>query len=406
MKDFRKKGSVGLWALIIVLLLLVTNMGTFLLCKYYPAFIGINDEKGDDVTSANVEKLTYIIDKLKENYLWEIDENEMWDSVFKGLMGGIGDDYAEYMTKAEYEEYQQTLTGSYSGIGVQITNNDDGNVYVTKVYKDTPAHQAGILPGDVITKAGQTDLIGVSVTTAVTFIRGETGSSVTLTVLRGQNYLTFDVIRKSIDLVYVSYEMLEGDVGYIYISEFETNTFDQFTEAVKTLQAQGMKGLILDIRQNPGGAVSEAVNIADSLLPKATIIYTMDKSGEKNVYKSDSQSLGLPLVVLIDGYSASSSEILTTALQGNKAAVVVGEKSYGKGIMQILVPLSDGSLYKYTFAEYFGPNDTPIHGIGITPDYVVSLPNEYKNVLIEDIPAESDTQLQKALETVNEMIGI
>ncbi|MBR4395979.1 MAG: S41 family peptidase [Eubacteriaceae bacterium] len=403
-----RNNSAVAWVLIVMLLLIVTNLGTYLICKYYPVFRGgsvVVDTQTDKETSANVKKLVYLIGELRENYLWDIDEDEMWDSIFKGLMGGIGDDYAEYMTQEEYKEYQTTLSGSYSGIGVQIMNDDDGNVSVTKVFKDTPAFDAGMQPGDVIVAADGHDITNTNISVAVTYIRGETGTSVTLDIYRDGEYLTKTIVRKSIDLVYVSSRMIGSDIGYIYISEFETNTFDQFTEAVDELTAQGMKGLILDLRQNPGGDVSECVNIADSLLPKTTIIYTKNKAGEKTVYKSDGKSLGIPLVLLVDGYSASSSEILSIALKDNNAAEIVGTKTFGKGIMQILLPLSDGSLYKYTFCEYFGPNDTKIHGIGITPDYIVELPEEYRNKVIETIPEEDDTQLKKAIEVVREKMG-
>ncbi len=404
-KKKRKKGF--LWVILVVILLLVTNFATFYITKYFPVFTGksviINAD--DELAAKNINKMIYLIGQLKDNFLWDVDEQDLWDGALKGLMEGTGDPYSEYMTQEEYADYQQTASGTYSGIGVQITNNDDGNVEITKVYKDTPAYQAGLEVGDVLSAAGDISLVGMKVSNAVTYIRGEAGTSVTLTYVRGGEVYTADVERRSIEVIYCEWRMVSDDIGYMYISEFEENTYDQFSAGIKELTAAGMKGLILDLRQNPGGLVSAAQSIADDLLPQADIVYLEDKSGKRETYTSDADSLGIPVVLLVDGYSASSSEILTVALHDNNAASVVGTQTYGKGIVQVLIPLSDNSLYKYTYAEYYGPSGTKIHGIGITPDYVVEKKEGTENKLIEDISYEDDLQLQKAVEVMNEKLG-
>ncbi len=392
---------------VVVLLFLVSNLATFFITKYYPVFTGdaVVVNTGNEKRNQNVSKLLYIMGQLDENFLWDIDEDSMWDSIYKGMMEGTGDIYSEYMNEEEYDQYLESVSASYSGIGVKISNDSDSNVVIAAVFKDSPAYGAGLQIGDIIISADDENLKGTTTSYAVTFIRGEVGTSVRLGVLRGDETLYFDITRAEIENIYVESKMLSDGIGYVYISEFETNTYNQFSEAVKNLTSEGMKGLILDLRQNPGGLVNEAVQIADDILPGCQIVYLMDKNGNKSSYDSDEYSINLPVVVLVDGYSASSSEILTISLRDNNAATIVGKTTYGKGIVQIMIPLSDGTFYKYTYQQYYGPSGDSIHGVGIAPDVEVDLPEEYQNVLISDIPYESDTQLQKAVEIMEEKIG-
>ena len=406
--QYDNRGSrTAVWVIVVVALIVITNLITFLVCTRLPYFAGSarGGEGETRTTDPNVEKLLYLIDQLRENYYFELDEDYMWEMIYKGLMEGTGDRYAEYMTAEEYDEYSVTLEGSYSGIGIQMTNDEDGNVQIVGVYTGTPAYDAGLRVGDIIVRADDESLIGKGSTYAVSFIRGPEGSTVNLGIVRDGVEFSVDIVRAKIELVYVESRMLTDDVGYIYISEFETNTYDQFAAAMEELTEQGMKALVLDIRKNPGGLVSEAVQIADDLLPRCQVIYTVNARGERSSYDSDEYCSDIPVAVLVDEYSASSSEILTVSLKDNNRVTVIGTTTYGKGIVQVLMPLSDGSMYKYTYAEYFGPNGTKIHGVGITPDIVVELPEEYQNVDIHLIPFEYDLQLQKAIECMEEEIG-
>jgi carboxyl-terminal processing protease len=215
--------------------------------------------------------------------------------------------------------------------------------------------------------------------------------------------LTFDIVREQIQYVYLDYEMLDDQIGYIHIYQFVDGTYEDFTNALTDLQSQGMEGLIIDLRQNPGGLVSDALDIADELLPECDMIYTLDTDGNKSVETSDADCVDIPLVVLIDEYSASASEILSVALQVNDAATFVGETTYGKGIIQTVQSFeSDNTLYKYTMYEYFGADGTKVHGVGITPDYVVEKGDDYDTTLVELIPHDEDAQLQKAIEVMQD----
>ncbi|MBO4360860.1 MAG: S41 family peptidase [Eubacteriaceae bacterium] len=406
----KRNNKAAVWVIVVVALLIITNLITFLVCTRLPYFAAAAKpgSGGGETTTTDpkVEKLLFLIGELRENYYFELDEDYMWEEIYKGLLAGTGDRYAEYLTAEEYEEYSVTLEGSYSGIGIQMSNDDEGNVLIVGVFNGSPAYGAGLQVGDIIVRADEESLLGKGATYAVSFIRGPEGSTVTLEILRDGETFTVDIVRDRIELVYVESRMLTDDIGYIYISEFETNTYEQFAQAVTELEAMGMKALVLDIRKNPGGLVSEAVQIADDLLPRCQVIYTVNARGERSSYDSDEYvRTDIPVTLLVDDYSASSSEILTVALKDNGRVTVIGITTYGKGIVQVLMPLSDGSMYKYTFAEYFGPNGTKIHEAGVEPDIIVELPEEYRNLDIHLVPFEYDYQLQKAIEYLEEEIG-
>lgn len=403
-----QKNKKTFWIVFFVIILITTNLLTYFLPKYIPVFMGnsIIIDADDAVAARNIQKMLYLSQQLEENFLWDIDAQAMWDSAIKGMFAGLDDVYSGYMTADEYAAYSDSISGSYSGIGVNITNNDDGNVQILRVFSGSPAEIAGLKAGDVILSAGDTSLVGVSVDVAATYIKGEEGTSVTLLVSRDAEEFSVDVARKSIEVEYTTYKMLDGNIGYIRITEFETNTYKQFAQAVSALKDMGMQGLIIDLRQNPGGAVDETIDIADDLLGSCDIIYTLDKSDNKKIYSSDaSKTVDVPVVCLIDENSASAAEILAISLKDNSAATIVGVTSYGKGIMQTLIPLSDGSMYKYTFCEYYGPGGTTIHEVGVLPDVEVQQNASYKNYAVESIPEGSDTQLLKAIEVINNKIS-
>ncbi|MFA0814939.1 MAG: S41 family peptidase [Anaerofustis sp.] len=406
----KKKGTKKIGIVIFVLVLITTNVLTFFATRYLPVLTGhsviINAE--DDTSAAYISKMLYLKDQLEQNsyYNDEFTEEDLWDAALNGLMSGTGDKYAYYFNKKETEAYKEESSGSYVGIGVVVGNNDDGNIEVTKVFSGSPAEAAGIEAGDVIISADDTSLIGVAVEYGVTLIKGDAGTTVKIGVQRGEDPLYFDIVRSTITYTYVDSEMLSNDIGYIHIYQFENNTYDEFSSAVSSLQAQGMKGLVLDLRQNPGGLVDQALDIADDLLPQCDMMYTVDTNGNKVTESSDSDYQNFPVVVLVDEYSASASEILSVALKVNDRAVFVGETTYGKGIIQTVMPIvSDGTMFKYTVYEYFGADGTKVQGVGITPDYQVEKGDAYDKMLVEDIPHDQDVQLQKALEVMRGELG-
>jgi carboxyl-terminal processing protease len=346
-----------------------------------------------------------LVDIINKEYLWDVDEEDLWVNAVKGLVAGTGDVYSTYLTKQEFKDYNTSST-NFDGIGVQISNNSSGNVEITKVFNDSPAFKAGLLAGDQILTCDDESLIGKSTEYAVTILRGPKGTKAKLVILRqGEaDLLEFTVTRDTIINKYVDKSMLDDKIGYIHVSEFGLNSSFSFDSAVKELSDAGMKALILDLRQNPGGNVMDAINIADALLPSAEIIYTLDKAGNREDYVSDSYFIDVPLVVLVDASSASASEIVAGALQDNARAKIIGAKTFGKGIIQYIKPLSDGSMYKLTYQEYYVPSGKKIHGEGITPDILVELPESQQKKLVELIPAGEDTQLQRAIEELQFML--
>ncbi len=404
-KKKKRKLPGAVTALIMAVILVGSNLFTyFYVSKWFPTFSGkkIVIEAENEAQAVAINKLVYLYGILKDNYLWELDEQKLWDGALHGFMEATGDPYTLYMDKTEYLAYMESSQPSYSGIGAKLTNNEDGNVEITKVFNSSPALTAGLRAGDVIVSAGEQDLRDTNINIAVTYVRGDEGTTVTLGVLRDGEVFYVDIVRAKLDVVYCEAEMLSSGYGYIHIYEFESNTYEQFKAALDELSAQGMKGLILDLRQNPGGAVNQAIKVADELLPECEVIYTVNGSGKKEFYYSSAGCISVPVVVMVDEYSASSSEIVTASLKDNNAASVVGTTSYGKGIMQMVIPLSDGTLYQYTFCEYFAPSGVKIHGIGVEPDYAVDKGEAYKYTLVENIPLGEDVQLNKAIEVLDE----
>jgi carboxyl-terminal processing protease len=301
------------------------------------------------------------------------------------------------MTNEEYEKY--TSSSKFDGIGVQLMS-DETMIEITKVFSNSPAHTAGLHIGDQLLAADNISLVGQNTEFATSIIRGERGTSVKLEVFRPEDGTShvFDITRDTIVTEYVSSKIVDDDIGYIYLSEFGKDSAKDFENKLEDLKNQNVKGFILDLRQNPGGNVFDAIKISDALLPQTEIFYTLDKNSKKDLNFSDASYWDIPMVVLVDAGSASASEIVSGTLQDNKRAVVVGTKSYGKGVIQFLRPLSDGSVYKLTYQEYYFPSGKKIHGEGITPDYVVTQNEDYTNTLVDLIPEQEDSQLQKAIE--------
>lgn len=362
--------------------------------------VGIIQYRAGNTSSTGYEeKVDTIRSYLDRYYVGEIDEQTFTDYVAKGALAGIDDKYAAYYSEDEYKELMENVSGNYAGIGVSVVLNEDGLVEVYKIFEGTPAQEAGMQVGDLVTGVdGVTDF--ETLDDCVNLVHGEAGTSVVLTILRGDETFDLTVERQNIEIPTVSYKMLDGNIGYIQITQFEKATVDQFNNAIADLEAQGMSSLIMDLRDNPGGDYSTVVSMADRVLPQGKIIITEDKNGSTNTEYSDQENqLSLPMAILVNGNSASAAELFTGAIQDYGLATVIGEQTYGKGVVQSIFNLPDGSGMKFTTEKYYTPEGRDIDGVGITPDIVCELSEDaYEDgVLVE----EKDNQLQKAIEVLS-----
>lgn len=363
-------------------------------------------QSGTSLYTTDVEeKVDTINNLIDDNFYFDAsDDSEREEYIYKGIMESLDDPYSVYYTAEEYADMMDTSTGSYEGIGVSIQQNvETKTLTVIRVFQGSGAEDAGMLPKDVITAVDGKKLDGEDVSEVVTWIKGEPGTTVDVTVYRPSisEELTLTIERRTIDNSTVSYKMLDNGIGYIEVTDFYEKTAEQFGVAIADLQAQGMQSLIIDLRNNPGGYVHIVVDMCNQILSEGTIVYTEDKNGTVlESYEADSkQSLDIPMVVLVNGNSASASEIFSGCMKDHGVATIVGTTTFGKGIVQQVIPLTDGSAVKLTIAKYFTPNGNDIHEKGIEPDVTVELPEELEYEPV--IPEEQDTQLQKAIEILN-----
>ncbi len=353
-----------------------------------------------------VDKLTFL-EMLVDNYYLEgVDPKVYADGIYKGFIGSLNDPYSTYYTAEEYKALMESSSGVYHGIGATVSQNvKTGVITIVKPFKTGPAYEAGLLPGDIIYMVEGEEVTGVDLTEVVSKMKGEEGTKVRISILReGETKpMEFTITRRQIEVPTIDYQMLEDNIGYIEISEFDEITVTQFKEAVDKLEAKGMKGLVIDVRNNPGGLLEAVCKMLDRLLPKGLLVYTEDKYGNRvEEMAEDSQKLKVPLAVIINGNSASASEIFAGAVQDYGIGTIVGTTSFGKGIVQKVIPLTDGTAVKLTISKYFTPKGRNIHGTGITPDVEVELNEELLKEI--EIPQEKDNQLQKAIEVVKEKI--
>ncbi|NLW43760.1 MAG: S41 family peptidase [Syntrophomonadaceae bacterium] len=316
----------------------------------------------------------------------------------RGMVSALGDPYSNYMPRDEYEELGYRLQGSFNGVGIVVGAGPDNQITVVAPIKDSPAAKAGIKSGDVITAINGESTQGLSVDDAVKLIRGEAGTQVEIRVYREsiKDEIDFKIIRQSITVDSVDSEIVESDpdIGYIQITHFTMKTPEEFGKHLNSLIKEGVRGIIIDLRQNPGGDFNAAVEIADMLIDKGDIVKIVNRNGRARVYEASSGGVDMPMVVLINHGSASSSEILAGALKDHKIATLVGEKSYGKGLVQTVYPLPGGAALLLTTDKYYTPNDVDINEVGIIPDYVVKNPDD----------SSSDLQLKKALQVLREKL--
>ena len=353
------------------------------------------------ISSDTETKLSYLKKLIDETYLHDIKEKDLNEGIYKGYVEGLGDQYSAYYDKKETKELTESLDGSFSGIGAVMTQDaSSGVITITQVYDDSPAKKAGIKAGDILYRVEEKTVTGKDLDKVVSWIKGKKGTKVNLTLLRGTNSdkIKVTATRDVINVETVKYKVLENQIGYISISEFDSVTGAQFAKALKQLQKKNIEGLVVDLRNNPGGSLSTVCDILDSILPKGLIVYTKDKNGKKEEYTSDEKHrLNLPMSVLVNGQSASASEIFAGAVQDYGKAEIIGTQTYGKGVVQNLFDLKDGTCVKLTTSEYFTPKGRNIDGKGITPDVKI----EYKYNAKDP---KADNQLDKAVSVVKDKI--
>ncbi len=362
---------------------------------------GIQSENTGSITDVNVGKKLAVLEETIGKYFWkDVAEETLEDGLYRGLLDSLDDPYSVYYTSEELIALQQQTEGIYYGIGAYIQDGDAGYVQISRVIKNTPAEESGLMQGDYIYKVNDEDMQGKDKTYVVSKIKGEEHTFVTVTVIRenAAEPIDISVERRKIESPTVEYEMYDNGMAYIQITEFDLVTTGQFESAYNQAKAEGMKGLIIDLRSNPGGNLSTVCDISRMLLPKGMIVYTEDKYGKREEYTCNGENrIEVPLVVLTNGYSASASEILAGAVKDYGIGKLVGTTTFGKGIVQKVIDLSDGSAIKLTVSSYFTPKGNNIHGIGVEPDVEVQFDAElYKN--------GTDNQLEKAKEVLNDMM--
>ncbi|MDU2639467.1 MAG: S41 family peptidase [Finegoldia magna] len=357
----------------------------------------ITNENG--IPLAKINKIENLIDQY---YLFDIDKNKQQEGAVEGYVKALGDPYSEFLTKEEMDSLNQQTEGEYAGVGIVVTPSETGAITVVSAIKGSPAFEKGIKKDDIILKINGKDYNASQMNDAVKVMKGKPNTDVKLTIARMENKTSkiFDVniTRRMISLTTVNSQKI-GDIGYINITQFDRKTDKEFIEQYENLKKQNVKSIVLDLRNNPGGLLDSTVKIADYLLPQGVIVKTVDKNKKEDVQKSDSSEQNLPMVVLVNGSSASASEILTGALKDYKKATIVGEKTFGKGIVQTIIPMEKGEGLKLTISEYFSPNGNKIHKQGVKPDVEIKLDEKAKGIGVEFM--KEDNQLQKALEILN-----
>jgi len=391
--------------LLSIVLVLITAFLTFMITNTVGIVLGekvvISSSEFQDLKE--LQKLLTLKEYIKDNYVDRAEDDTLITGAMKGLFEALNDPYSVYMTEAEFKSLTEATSGTFGGIGVIVTKNEEGYITVVAPVEDTPGERAGIKTNDKIMKVDNTDVVGMELDKAVELIKGNPGTKVSLTILRENTSqpLSFEIQRELINQKAVKSKMLDKKIGYLRLSSFDEDASKDFKEALTSLKAQSMKGLILDLRQNPGGYVRECVEIADELLDEGMVVYTEDINKKREVYSSGDGKLEVPLVILIDEGSASASEILAGAVKDRKAGLLIGTKSFGKGLVQSVEGLGDGSGVKLTTQKYYTPNGISINKIGIEPHIEVKALEIKEEQRQEDI---KDVQLDRAVEEMLKLI--
>lgn len=392
-------------ALLSIVLILITAFLTFMITNTVGIVLGnrVVISSSDYEELKGLQKLLSLKEWIKENYVDGAEDEALITGAMKGLFEALNDPYSVYMTPPEFKNLTEATSGTFGGIGVIVTKNDEGYITVVAPVEDTPGERVGIKTNDKIIKVDKTDVVGMELDKAVDLIKGKPGTKVNLTILRdnASNPLNFEIKRELINQKAVKSKMLDNKIGYIRLISFDEDAGKDFKNALTSLKAQSMKGLILDLRQNPGGYVRECVEIADELLDEGMIVYTEDINKKRQVYSSKTGKLEVPFIILIDEGSASASEILAGAVKDRKAGLLIGTRSFGKGLVQSVESLGDGSGFKLTTQKYYTPNGTSINKIGIEPDIEVKALEIKEDQKREEI---KDVQLDRAIAEMLKLI--
>jgi len=403
----KKKALIG--AVVLVLLTTIVNMT---LGNYIALQVGENYLISDDhmehyqELEEDFSKLTYMRDFLLENYYEDLDESTLMEGAVRGMFEATGDPYTTYMSSDEYEDFMTETEGSFGGIGIIVTPGEDGYVTVVSPIESTPGYRAGIQTGDRIIEVDGEEVQGPNLNKAVDLMRGEPGTEVDVAIRREgeRELIELTIERETIKIETVQYEMLEEDIGYIRITNFNQQTAGDFNEALDALVEDNMEALVLDLRNNPGGLLSQTIEIADMILDEQVIVYTEDREGNRQQETASSDHVDVPLTVLVNKGSASASEILAGAVQDGNRGTVIGETTFGKALVQgIRSYEEDGSGFRYTVSQYFTPEGNYIQDEGIEPDIIVEMEQTVSVDLIEE---GEDKQLEKAIEVLKEELGL
>lgn len=387
----KKRGIYNVIMLVTLTIIITFILTTLFMYNYF------QDKKNyvvvpstDTAELTNLDRALIGLKKIiDQKYLGEVNEDELYEGAIKGYVSALNDKYSSYYTKEEIEELKVSLLGNYVGVGAYLQEDTTSNaIKVLLPIEGSPAKEAGIQAGDIITKVDGVEYTGKELTQASTAMKGKEGTTVELEIMRNGETKTFTITRRSIKIYHIASEVIENDIGYMYIQTFDEGCADEFKQKYDELKQKNIKSLVIDLRNNGGGIVDEALEILDCIIEKDKItLITVDKNGNEEISKTTAnQTIDIPIVVLVNEQTASASEIMAGALKDHSRAKIVGTKTYGKGVIQELMYLTNGSALKLTTNEYYTPNRNKINEIGITPDYEVELSDE------------EDTQLEKAIE--------
>lgn len=394
---------------LIIIIVLVTNLLTFGITNLISttfnnkAYIPVAEYNKLKSVYNEFSKVMLVEDYIRNNYLRDADKEKLMEGQLKGLFYSLEDPYSAYMTQDEFGSLMEETSGSFGGIGVVVTPGDDNLITVVSSIEGTPGEKAGIKSGDKIIGVDKKEFMAENMNDAVKLMKGEPNTEVTLTIMRKKTakeneILDIPITREIIRIETVKSNIIDDDIGYIKISSFDDLTYNDFKEQLDKLGKENIQGLIIDLRNNPGGLLDRTVQIADELLGEGDIVYTQTKDGKRQYERSDKKMVDYPLAILINGGSASASEILSGAIKDHNRGVLIGTKTFGKGVVQTIHGLKDGSGIKLTTSEYFTPNGINIHGVGIEPDILVELDQDVEVIGIDNL--QKDNQLKKAIEEI------